>query len=224
MACGQCELQGVGRQVWLCLTGVGSQRNLAQRGPGGLGERDLPVCRRSSQPLRGGAWRTAGPRTRLSPRRYMSPASQAPSFCHSPRSLARQGREKRARAWGGGRCLRVGCGSCPGTHTHRKVGRATAPRRQMRERPHADACARQRRAHPQTASCACGGPAELTGTGGVCPEALAPPGPLLGRVSPYVVATGFSSHPRGWLRGHLVISSPAKKKCETFNPSFPQLW
>lgn len=33
VACGQCELQGVGRQVWLCLTGVGSGRNLAQRDP-----------------------------------------------------------------------------------------------------------------------------------------------------------------------------------------------
>lgn len=41
VACGQCELQGVGRQVWLCLTGVGSGRNLAQRGPEWLGERDL---------------------------------------------------------------------------------------------------------------------------------------------------------------------------------------
>lgn len=123
MACGQCELQGVGRQVWLCLTGVGSQRNLAQRGPGWLGERELPACRRSSQPLRGGAWRTAGPRTRLSPRRYMSPASQAPSFCHSPRSLARQGREKRARVGGGGTVSASGLWVLPGNE-HTPQGRA----------------------------------------------------------------------------------------------------
>lgn len=50
VACGQCELQGVGRQVWLCLTGVGSGRNLAQRDPEWLGERDLRACR-SPQPL-----------------------------------------------------------------------------------------------------------------------------------------------------------------------------
>lgn len=97
VACGQCELQGVGRQVWLCLKGVGSRRNLAQRGPGWLGVRDPSACR-SPRPLRAtsvGRRKTAGPRPRLSPRRYVSPASQVPSFCHGPGLLARQGREKR---------------------------------------------------------------------------------------------------------------------------------
>lgn len=102
MACGQCELQGVGRQVWLCLTGVGSQRNLAQRGPGWLGERDLPVCRRSSQPLRGGAWRTAGPRVPDCRRAGTCPQrAKLLLFATVPgRWRARAGRN--ARAWGGG--------------------------------------------------------------------------------------------------------------------------
>lgn len=113
VACGQCELQGVGRQVWLCLKGVGSRRNLAQRGPGWLGVRDPSACR-SPRPLRAasvGRRKTAGPRPSLSPRRYVSPASQVPSFCHGPGLLARQGSEKRV----GG--LRLGCGSCPEART-----------------------------------------------------------------------------------------------------------
>lgn len=67
---------------------------------------------------------------------------------------------------------------------------------------------------PQTAPCACGEPAELTVTEATREclswSAGASPVPLLSRVSPYAVATGFSSRPRGWLRGHLVISSPSK--------------
>lgn len=99
VACGQGELQGVGRQVWLCLTGVGSRRNLAQRGPGWLGERDLPACR-STQPLpaaRAPRRRTAGPRPRLSPRRYVSPRTKLLLFATVPgRWHARAGRN----VWG----------------------------------------------------------------------------------------------------------------------------
>lgn len=159
VACGQCELQGVGRQVWLCLKGVGSRRNLAQRGPGWLGVRDLCACRspRPLQATRVGRRKTAGPRPRLSPRRYVSPASQAPSFCHGPGWLARHGREKRV----GGSA--AGLWVLP-RNAHRGVGRATAARRQMRVRPRADASTQQRRAHPQTVSSR-GGPAELTVTG-----------------------------------------------------------
>lgn len=79
------------------------------------------------------------------------PASQAPSFCHGHGSLAYQGREKRV----GGL---VGSGSCSEAQG---LVCARGPRR-MRERPRADACAEQKRAHPQTVPCACGGPAEMT--------------------------------------------------------------
>lgn len=83
VACGQRELQGVGRQVWLCLTGVGSGRNLAQRGPEWLGDRDLLGCR-SPQPLlaaRAPRRRTPGPRPRLSPLRGLpNDLRQRPHF------------------------------------------------------------------------------------------------------------------------------------------------
>lgn len=139
VACGQCELQGVGRQVWLCLTGVGSRRNLAQRGPEWLGERDLRVCR-SPQPFLAAHAphrRTSGPRPRLSPRRYVFPRARLLLFCRGYGSLAYQGQEKHV----GGL---LGSGSCSGAQ-----GRVCARgQRRMRERPRADACAEQRRAHP----------------------------------------------------------------------------
>lgn len=97
VACGQCELQGVDRQVWLCLTRVGSGRNLAQRGPEWLGERDLRALQES--PAFPGGARTAPedirPASQTVAAQVRVPASQAPSFCHGYWSLAYQGREKR---------------------------------------------------------------------------------------------------------------------------------
>lgn len=126
-------------------------RNLARRGPEWLGERDLRVCR-SPQPFLAAHAphrRTSGPRTRLSPHRYVFPRARFHPFAR----LASQGWEKRV----GGL---LGSGSCSEAR-----GRVCARgQRRMRERPRTDACAEQRRAHPQTVPCACGEPAELTVT------------------------------------------------------------
>lgn len=160
MACGQCELQGVDRQVWLCLTRVGSGRNLAQRGPEWLGERDLRACR-SPQPfledIRPASQTVAAQvRVPVFPRARILPFAMVTAY---------QGREKRGL---------LGSGSCSEAQ-----GRCACARgqRRKRERRH------KRRAHPQTAPCACGEPAELTVTEvirGCLPWSASAPGPSPG--------------------------------------------
>lgn len=169
VACGQCELQGVGRQVWLCLTGVGSRRNLAQRGPGWPGERDLPACRSPQPPpaARAPRRRTAGPRPRLSPHRYVSPRAKLLLFATVPGCW--HARVGRSACWGGRGGSAAGYGSCSrrtpwdrACNRYRETDAGATAR--------ADACARQRWAHPQTASGLCGGPADLTVTGWCLPR------------------------------------------------------
>lgn len=150
MACGRCELQGVGRQVWLCLTRVGSGRNLAQRGPKWLGERDLRACG-SPQPFPGGARtaRTASedirPATQTVAAQVRVPASQAPSFSYSYgfRWLTMAERSIWEVCWV--------LGPAPERRIGVRWGGGGGVQLRMPERPRADAGAEQRRAHPQTA-------------------------------------------------------------------------
>lgn len=115
-----------------------------------------PVCLQESRPLRAasiGRRKTAGPRVPDCRRQVRVPGEPSSFFFATVQGglRARAGRS----AWGV-------CGWVLGLarSAHRGVGRATAARRQMRVRPRADACTRQRRAHPQTVQ-SCGGPAEL---------------------------------------------------------------
>ena len=222
--CGHSERQGADGRGWVCRTRTGGMGGggreaghivapCSEEEEGSLaGNRAASVPR---PPLPAGSPRTrcpprspragrrrdagdargdCGRRLGLSPRRYVPPPSPGPVLFLSPPW------------WGPQRA----CGQRP----------ALVPRIQLRAFPRAAPPARGEGAgaRPQVRA----GRAPGAGPAGACRRrAGAAAARRPGGMSPPAVAAGFSSHPLGWLRGHLVITSltPPPKKSQTANSS-----